>query len=70
KILRNGIILEMSPSLYSNDMYLEMDKKRAKKLILQRQVSGFDIVLGKIKYRNISMKDVDFFREVLQSSGY
>jgi hypothetical protein len=67
KISKNGIILEISPNSHPNDMYLEMDKKRAEKLINHRQISGLDIMLGKIKYRNISLKDVNFFKEILQS---
>ena len=70
EISKNGIKLEISPYSYPDDMYLEMDKKRTEKLILHKQISGFDIILGKIKYRNISLKDFNFFKEILQSSEY
>ena len=65
KITRDKVTLEISPSSYPDDMYLEMNKKRADKLVDDRQVSTTDIIFGKIKFRNISLEDVGFFKEIL-----
>jgi len=65
KISKDEIKLKISPSSYPNDMYLEMNKKRADKFVYHRQVSKLDVILGNIKFRNISLKDVNFFKEIL-----
>jgi len=58
----------MSPPHYSgDDLYLEMDKERASRLVYEREVSIFDILFGNIKWRNITLADVNFFRELLSS---
>ncbi len=65
KIFRDEIRLEISPSSHPDDMYLEMDKKKADNLVYRRHVSTLDIVFGRIKFRNISLKDVNFFKDIL-----
>lgn len=65
KISRDEVKLEVSSPSYPDDMYLEMNKKRADKLVHHRQVSKVDVIFGNIKFRNISLEDVNFFKEIL-----
>lgn len=63
----HGITLTVSPPTYPDDMYLEMDFERAKKLVYEGSVSKLDILFREIKWRNISLEDVNFFRKFLGS---
>jgi len=49
------------------DMYLEMDLERAKKLVYKRMVNPTDLLLGRIKWKNMSMSDVNFLRNLLSN---
>jgi ubiquinone biosynthesis protein UbiJ len=63
----NGVSFKVNPESRPNDMYAEMDRSRADKLIRKREVSKWDVLFGKIKYRNISLSDIDFVKEILAS---
>jgi len=52
------------------DMYVEMDLERANKLVYERTVSSIDIALGKIRWKNITMTDVNFLRNLLSNYGW
>src|SRR3989304_610280 len=50
---KDRLELDVNPSLQPDDMYLEMDEDKARKMIETQKGSVWDIATGKIKYRNI-----------------
>jgi hypothetical protein len=64
--IRSGAILyDVNPSDPPDDIYLEMDLPRAKRLIEERSFSPFDLLF--IKYRNVTPEDIGFVRTLFGS---
>jgi hypothetical protein len=62
----NGVTYKVSPSKIPNDMYVEMDLGRARRLVHQRSLGILDLPF--ITYRKISLADVNFAKQIL--SGF
>lgn len=61
-ISNNGIKYEVNPTVVPNDMYVEMDLGRARKLVYYKSLGIFDIPF--IVYRNITLADVEFAKRI------
>ena len=61
-ISNSGVRYEVNPSSVPNDMYVEMDLGRAKKLVYNRSLGLLDLPF--IVHRNITMADVDFAKRI------
>lgn len=59
------LTFQIDPHHVPDDMYLEMDLTRAKKLINERTLSLLDLLF--IKYRNVKLEDIEFVRTLFQS---
>ena len=55
-ITRDGVKYELNPAHIPDDMYVEMDISRARKLIYNKTLGIMDIPL--IKYKNITLADI------------
>jgi flavodoxin len=60
-----GIALTVSPTTYPEDMYLETDRERLKKIIYEQRVDPMDLMTGKLKWRNIGLKEVNLVKRIL-----
>lgn len=58
----NGIDYEVNPTSIPNDMYLEMDLGRARKLVYEQRLGIVDMLF--IVYRNITLADVEFAKKI------
>jgi len=64
--VRSGeIAYEVGPDNAPDDMYIEMDLPRAKRLIEERSFSPFDLLF--VKYRNLTGEDISFMRTLFGS---
>jgi len=61
-ISNNGIKYEVNPDSITDDMYVEMDLARAKKLIYHQSLGVFDIPF--IVHRNITLADINFAKRI------
>jgi hypothetical protein len=61
-ISNDGIEYETNPDTTTDDMYLEMDLARAKRLVYHQSLGIFDIPF--IVHRNITLADIDFARSI------
>lgn len=63
----NRITLEILPENNNNpkDMYVEMDKETFKKVLEERRLNAQDLLRGKIRWKNISLKDVREIKRIL-----
>lgn len=61
-ISHDGIRYELNPPSIPDDMYLEIDLERARKLVYQRHLGLFDIPF--VVYKNISLADVEFAKRI------
>ena len=61
------ITLEVLPENNDNpkDMYVEMDKETFKRVLEERRLNIQDLLRGKIKWKNISLKDVKEIKKIL-----
>ncbi|MFH1328894.1 MAG: SCP2 sterol-binding domain-containing protein [Candidatus Bathyarchaeota archaeon] len=59
-----GLRLEISPQKIPEDMYLEMSTQLLKKMIDERKVNPMDVMMGKIKFKEISLQDVSKVRQI------
>jgi hypothetical protein len=59
------VVYDVDPVDPPDDIYLEMDLPRAKRLIEDRSFSPFDLLF--IKYRNVTSEDIGFVRTLLGS---
>jgi len=64
-----GLSLEVSPSTLPPDspdvMYLEMDSEALRRLIDDHYVNPMDLVFGRIKWRNIGLKEVSLVKRMI-----
>ncbi|MCK4366833.1 MAG: hypothetical protein KAW84_02660 [Thermoplasmata archaeon] len=64
--VRSGeIAYEVGPDNAPDDIYIEMDLPRAKRLIEERSFSPFDLLF--VKYRNLTGEDISFMRTLFGS---
>ncbi|WP_309493251.1 SCP2 sterol-binding domain-containing protein [Candidatus Hecatella orcuttiae] len=61
----DGLRMTVSPENCPEDMYLETSKEILQKMIDQKRVNVIDLLTGKIKWRNISLKEVNVVKKVL-----
>ena len=61
-VVRGGLLYELNPRSVPDDMYLELDLGRARKLVYRRTLGLLDLPF--IKYRNITMADVGFAKTI------
>ena len=61
-ISNDGIRYEANPTSIPNDMYVEMDLGRARKLVYHQSLGLLDIPF--IVYRNISLADIEFAKKI------
>lgn len=64
----NRITVEVSPednNLNPKDMYVEIDKEIFKRVLEEKRLSVQDLLRGKIKWKNISLKDVREVKKIL-----
>lgn len=67
-ITLTGLSLEVSPPTLPDGpevMYLEMDTEHLKRLIEEHTVNPADLLFGKIKWKNIGLKEVDIVRKMI-----
>jgi len=62
----SGVSLEVNPQSRPDDMYAGMDIKRANDLVYRQKVSKSDVILGKIKHKNISFADIEFVKKLFE----
>ena len=68
KISREGLSLEVSPeSLPEEDMYLETNSEILRRMLEEKRLNPTDLLLGRIKWRNISLKEVSIVKRLLES---
>jgi len=63
----SGVSLKVNPESCPDDMYAEMDRKRADDLVYKQKVSLSDLAFRKIKHKNIKKSDIDFLKKLLAS---
>ncbi|RJX15955.1 hypothetical protein CW703_02915 [Candidatus Bathyarchaeota archaeon] len=61
----NEVKLEISSENHEEDMYLETSKEIFQKIIEERRISPQDLLRGRIKWKNISLKDVRRIKKIL-----
>ncbi|MEE9341103.1 MAG: hypothetical protein V3V21_05525 [Thermoplasmata archaeon] len=59
------ISFDIDPDNAPDDIYIEMDLPRAKRLIEERSFSPFDLLF--VKYRNVTSEDISFVRTLFGS---
>ena len=61
-ISNDGLKYEINPDTITDDMYLEMDLARAKKLVYYQSLGVFDIPFT--VHRNITLADISFTKRI------
>ncbi len=59
------ISFDIDPDNAPDDIYIEMDLPRAKRLIEERSFSVFDLLF--VKYKNVTSEDISFVRTLFGS---
>lgn len=59
------VLYQENPSEVPDDIYVEMDFDRAKRIIEEGRFSPFDLFF--VKYRNVKAEDIELVRTLLQS---
>jgi len=67
KIGKEGLSLEVSPFNPPEDMYLETSSQILRRMIDEKKLNPVDLLLGKIKWRNISLKEVNIVKRLLEA---
>lgn len=67
KIGREGLSLEVSPANPPEDMYLETSSQVLRRMLDEKKLNPTDLLLGKIKWRNISLKEVSIVKRLLEA---
>jgi hypothetical protein len=61
-ISKNGVEYQVNPANEPNDMYVEMDLDKAKRLVYRQSLGIFDIL--SVVHRNIGMAEIDFAKKL------
>ncbi len=62
---KDGIRLEVTPENAPEDMYLETSKEILQRMIDEKKLNPADLLLGRIKWRNIGLKEVSIVRKIM-----
>lgn len=67
KIGREGLFLEVSPEKFpEGDMYLETSSQILQRMLDEKKLNPADLFLGKIKWKNIGLKEVNVVKRLLE----
>lgn len=61
----DGLSLSVSPENCPEDMYLETSKEILQKMMDEKRVNVIDLLTGKIKWKNISLKEINVVKKIL-----
>ncbi|MHC1586345.1 MAG: hypothetical protein ACXQTV_02220 [Candidatus Hecatellaceae archaeon] len=64
-ISREGITMEVSPENPPDDMYLETSSEILQRMLDEKKLNPMDLLLGRIKWRNIGLREVDVVKRLL-----
>ncbi|RLI28226.1 hypothetical protein DRO53_02105 [Candidatus Bathyarchaeota archaeon] len=64
-ISREGVTMEVSPEKPPEDMYLETSSKILGRMLDEKRVNPVDLLTGKIRWRNIGLREVEVVRRLL-----
>ena len=64
-ISKDGITMEVSPENPPEDMWLETSSQILKKMLDEKRVNPTDLLLGRIKWKNIGLREVGVVRKLL-----
>ncbi|RLG91700.1 MAG: hypothetical protein DRO36_03710 [Candidatus Hecatellales archaeon] len=65
----SGVTLKTSPKEDPEDMYVEMDKDIFGRFLEERRLNVQDLLRGRIKWKNISLKQVKEIKKILGISS-
>ena len=64
-ISREGLTMEVSPETLPEDMYLETSSQILQRMLDEKTLNPADLLLGRIKWRNIGLREVNIVRRLL-----
>jgi hypothetical protein len=62
-----GVTLDISPRNLPDDIYLETSKEILQKMIDRKRVDVSDVLKGRIKWKNITRKEISLIKQIMAS---